>query len=593
MQISTVFALAALCGVDAADPFLNKAKPYSQEFEDNYNLLKYTAWAGPFSQRRSVGLNRDPPAGCRVDQVAMLHRHGERYPSASSAREQDTAYAKIAGKKGQLKGSLEFVNWWIPYATHETAMDAQESLYGPYAGLLGAYANGAEYRRRYGHLYDPDTILPIFSAGFERISSTARKFGQGFLGYNYTDMAAVQLIPETDDQGANTLVTGDCPNGITNVTNCPVPDISYQESYTSGWYLKEFKQAANRLNKENGLNLTEEDTLALLQSAAFEIAVRGSSPWVEVFTDEEWIAFEYYQSAYYYCYFGPGAQATPYRGSVYLNATRTLFNQGPEEVLPLYFSFAHDTDITPIVSLLGFASDDEFDPRKVSFGKKWDLADIVPENARLVIERLICENVDDDEEQALESELANAFPVAFNATYTNATNATYAGNYTYPVYGNVSVPELYGNASSNSTWTNRTEYLEAVGYNASGNQTVGYNQTRIYSEQAFTEQESVRHTGNENIYIRVILNEAVVPIPDCLDGPGKSCKLSAFNELVDELIDGNDYAENCLSEDDDFPRHLSFFWDWNVTTENNYDRDPLAYQEQRTDSHNSAIPGGY
>lgn len=557
-SLITTLTLISLYPVHALDPFLNKNKPYSQDFEDNYNILKYTGSLGPWSQRRGVGLNRDPPPGCRVDQVAMLHRHGERYPDPASSQALDDVWQKIAKKKGQLKGSLEFANWWIPFADGETALNNQESVYGAYSGLLGAYANGADYRRRYGHLYDPETILPIFTSGYERVTMTGRKFGQGFLGYNYTDMAAIQIIPETEDQGANTLVAGFCPYGTQNFTRCPVPDKKYQESYVNGWYLDEFKHLANRLNKENGLNLTAADASNLISNAAYELAIRGSSPWVDVFTSEEWIAYEYYISATYYCYFGPGAEATPFRGSIYLNATRTLLNQGPDLVLPLYFSFAHDADITAVVSLLRLAADDNFDPTKVTFGSKWDITDIVPQNARLVLERLVCDDVSDNHDSYVSQQLANTFPMAFNAI---DTNATLANNYTYPVGANVSTPELYGN----------------LGQNLTSNSPLPHNSS-IDSPQAQDHTQDPPRAGNENVYIRIVLNEAVAPIPECMDGPGKSCKLSDFNNLVDDKIKGNDWATNCIPKDKDYPRSLDFFWNWNATNEFNYDSDPVPYQ---------------
>ncbi|KAK9235495.1 hypothetical protein V1525DRAFT_260091 [Lipomyces kononenkoae] len=61
---------------------------------------------------------------------------------------------------------------------------------------------GVEYRARFGHLWDGVIVVSIFAAGNERVIVTARRFGQGFVGYNYSTNAAVNIIsPEVDDQG--------------------------------------------------------------------------------------------------------------------------------------------------------------------------------------------------------------------------------------------------------------------------------------------------------------------------------------------------------------------------------------------------------
>ena len=153
-DLAATVALASLVGVDAAEPFFSNPKPYSQDAIDNYNFLKYTTWMGPWSQRRGVGINRDTPKGCRVDQVSMLHRHGERYPDKGAAKAFTKPYKKVAALKGKLKGDLDFANYWVPYTDPEDSMISQESVVGPYSGLLDGYNRGLLYRARYGHLWD-------------------------------------------------------------------------------------------------------------------------------------------------------------------------------------------------------------------------------------------------------------------------------------------------------------------------------------------------------------------------------------------------------------------------------------------------------
>ncbi|PRT54533.1 3-phytase B [Wickerhamiella sorbophila] len=523
-DLLATIALASVMGVDAAqEPFYSNPKPYSQDFTDNYNFLKYTTWMGPWSQRRGVGINRDPPKGCKVDQVAMMHRHAERYPASYAAKNMDKALQKFDDVKGKLKDDLEFLNYWVPFVHADDGIIGQESMYGAYSGWLDAYHRGALYRTRYGHLWDGQSTVPMFTSGFERVAQTARKFGQGFFGFNYTDVVALNIYPETAEQGANTL-TAVC-NIPNNATACEVPteDAKTEWPEDPPWVYPEFEQAAKRLNKANkGLNLTAEDIPQLMSIAPFELNVRGSSPWVGAFTAEEWAAFEYLHSAFYYCYAGPEAPSSLALGSNYLNATRVLFNQGPQDSMPMIWSFAHDTDITPVVTLLGFANDEKFDPTKVSYGSRWDVTDIVPEGAHLVFERLVCEDDEDDELASLASE----YPSSFNAS---SVNATYATNATYPGASNPNKGK------------------------------------------------------NENIYVRIVLNEAVVPLPACNSGPGKSCKLSDFSEFVDGAIKDVDFVKTC-NVSDSAPHTMTMFWDYNTTNSLDYNSYPIPYQAGLLDS---------
>lgn len=91
--------------------------------------------------------------------------------------------------------------------------------------------------------------------------------------------------------------------------------------------------------------------------SAFELNVRGYSDWANVFTLDEWVAFGYQNDLdFYYCngsvfslpYLqnqsstdllrSPGNADNKAVGGVYINATLTLMNQGPEKAGTLFFS---------------------------------------------------------------------------------------------------------------------------------------------------------------------------------------------------------------------------------------------------------------
>lgn len=67
-------------------------------------------------------------------------------------------------------------------------------------------------------------------------------------------------------------------------------------------------------------------------------------------------------------------------------------------------------------------------------------------------------------------------------------------------------------------------------------------------------------------YVRYVVNDAVIPIKSCQDGPGFSCELSKFESYVNDRIEGLDYTSQC-GNNNTIPSTLSFLWDY---AEKNY-----------------------
>ncbi|KAJ5930287.1 hypothetical protein N7466_005780 [Penicillium verhagenii] len=469
--LTSGLALASLASASSSALPKFGEKQFDQKFLDGYNLLKHMGSFAPYSDRVSYGVDRNTPAGCEIDQVHMLMRHGERYPDATFAE----GYVEVLDKMWDSNvttwaGDLAFFNDWT-YYVEDAGLYSQESTTGPYAGLVDAYTRGSEYRLRYGDLWDGKSVVPIFASGYERVIETARYFGQGFFGYNYSTSAAINIIPEAATQGANSL-TPSCP-----------ADTEYDTCYVDRFYatLPPLDAAAARFNSQNpGLNLTGSDVLQLMQTAAFELNVRANTPWADAFTMDEWVAYGYiWDLAYYYC-FGAGSVYQTAAGQVYANATRVLLESGPSSG-KMFWSFAHDADITPVIAALGIDVPENALPNTtIPFPNPYRVADIVPMGGHLTLERMTC----------------------------NATTTTKAGT-----------------------------------------------------------------------YVRAILNEAVVPYSSCQSGPGYSCPLASFSAIVDKAPT---YKAKC-DNPSTYPQHLKFFWDYNTTTEYNYQTGPIGYQLTDTD----------
>lgn len=450
-------------------------KQLSQQFYDNYNNIKYLGGGAPYSDGRGFGISRNPPSGCEVDQVIMLSRHGERYPDPGTYKSMVTSLDKLWNTNITYKDGLAFFNDWQFWIT-DPSWIAQETTSGPYGGLLDGYHRGNTYRARYGHLWDGTSQVPIFTSGYERVIETARKFGEGFFGYNYTEVANVNIISENSTQGADSL-TPVCYKKDNTSSVCESLDSSV---------FPQFKVAAARLNEQNkGLNLNYTDITALMTVAAYELNARPYSPWIDLFTTEEWITYSYYNDlSYYYCD-GPGNDDMFAVGAVYANATLSLLKEGPSDDgdNSMFFSFCHDTNITPVLAALGLFVPENHLPVNgtIPFGHNYHSTDFVPMGGHFVIERLSC-----------------------NATTTNSKGS----------------------------------------------------------------------------YVRMVVNEAVIPLNECSDGPGFSCSLSNYTTYLGDRLP--DYAKTC-EVPSDYPQNLEFFWKWNETKAYNQQNGSVSYQLGATD----------
>lgn len=119
-------------------------------------------------------------------------------------------------------------------------------------------------------------MLPLFTAGQERVVESARAFGKGFFAANYTNLCSLQIIPEKAAQGANTLTSHDA---------CVNFNGSMGDSISAGFSDDYLKRAAVRINELSpGFNISGDDVFNLIGYCGFELNVRGHSEVYGVFT---------------------------------------------------------------------------------------------------------------------------------------------------------------------------------------------------------------------------------------------------------------------------------------------------------------------
>ncbi|KAL8654913.1 MAG: hypothetical protein Q9210_001217 [Variospora velana] len=329
----------------------------------DWNIFYHLGGNGPWIRKVDAVAHGDidAPKGCKVDQVHM----------ASFASE--------------------------PSAHHD-----QLTTTGPYAGTLSAFAAGTKLRTRYLSLLTipplPHFPLNLWASDCTRVIETARYFATGFLGLDWdssslkTTAATAQLhiVPETPDRGGDTLTPGD---------TC----LKYRQDMQTGHdygliQLSKFRSTylpaiAARFQAQNpGIRFTDGELYSMQEMCGFEILVRGSSPWCDVFTQEDWLNFEYARDVIHNYRAGPGNRFGPVMGSLWLNATAELLKTGPEAAGRLFFSFVHDGDIIPLLAALDLFPTVEPLPvtHRAPSSRAWRSSQIVPMNGRIIFERLTC-----------------------------------------------------------------------------------------------------------------------------------------------------------------------------------------------------------
>lgn len=359
-----------------------------QASAQQYNVVRFLGGAGPYVQHPGFGISTDVPDQCTLEQVHLLSRHGERYPSKSVGKSLEAIMAKINDWNETWVGELAFLNDYTYFVTNSDYYEKETSPFnseGTYAGTSDAQRHGASFRSKYQSLFNATSeVLNVFTSNSGRVHQTSKYFARGFLGDEYSDEAVdYYVISEDADMGANSL---------TPRTACVNWDDSVNDDLVDEYNTTFLETARDRIVEGNGdFNLTSADVENLFSWCAYETNVRGSSPFCTLFNNEEFVRYSYSVdlSTYYSNSFGNNLTAV--MGAPYLNAT-LLFLLEEDPAYKVLLAFTHDTDIEIFHAALGLvqpAADLPVD--HVAFPSPYNHGQVTPQGARLVTEKYSCD----------------------------------------------------------------------------------------------------------------------------------------------------------------------------------------------------------
>ena len=240
--------------------------------------------------------------------------------------------------------------------------------------------------------FQPKKPVNFWSCGSGRDVETARHFADGFFGDDWEGnaLANLHIIPETADRGGDTLTPG---------RSC----IKYLDDEVTGhdqgygrldqWQTVFTAPIVKRLQPfAPDTTLSAMNIYSMMEMCGFEILARGGSDWCSVFTHAEWLEFEYGRDLLHFYRAGPGNKYAGAMGLLWLDATQRLLSN--DTASGVYFSFAHDGDLIPVLAALELfdeAGGTQFLPSdRMKASRKWRTSDLVPMSGRLVLERVEC-----------------------------------------------------------------------------------------------------------------------------------------------------------------------------------------------------------
>ncbi|KAK7060051.1 acid phosphatase [Favolaschia claudopus] len=386
----------------------------------------------PF-QSTNLGLSKSSakiPAGCTLQQVHLLHRHGARYPTSGSAPASFAAALHAAAETGNLtaSGPLAFLNTW----TYKLGAE----ILTPF-GRAQLFELGVGFRVKYGDLLKGFKDLPVWrTTSEERMVDSALHFAAGFFGVQEYQNDYHQLI-EIEAQGFNsTLAPYDqCPNANNVIASAAT-------NFTTQWASIYLADAQKRLAphfKAAGMTLNATWLFAMQQTCAYETVALGYSAFCDLFTEEEWKGYEYSVDLSFWYNNGPGNPAVAAQGIGWvqelvsrLTQTRINVTESASSVnasivgsnvtfpfeQPIYVDATHDTVISAIVVAMNFTSLARTGPlpgTHIPKNRSYIVNQISPFASNMVGQVLSCPSLSTSSASSVSSAIASASSTAPSA----------------------------------------------------------------------------------------------------------------------------------------------------------------------------------
>ncbi len=413
-------------------------------------------------------------------------------------------------------------------------------------------------------------------------------FVRGFLGPNSDKLGTVVTVAATASPEA-------LGNSLSPSDLCPAFSDLNGGTYATTWdsiYLPPITARLNALLRGN-LTLTDADVSSAPYLCGFESQITGKlSPWCGVFTDEELKNYEYRQDLRYYYGTGPGTILQKTMMLPFLNNLVGLLLQGPGitgktvngstyDLPNLIISFANDGQLTELSAATGVFDDQKplsGSSRPADADWKYIASHFVSMRGTVAFERLRCSGSDapspsssvSSSSSISTSTAPSSTPKPADCHHDNCLRqflqqsavTPFCATYTATPHTATNSLPPYVSQCANSP--SRISSACSCVVTATGTPPV-----TTTSSSAPTATPTSPSTNTTSTYIRILLNDAVYPLPSCQDGPGRTCALSKYADNIAAKYNASgNWHDNCNVTNPVSPKVVkgaSFFTDLSLS----------------------------
>lgn len=279
------------------------------------NVSHYWGQYSPYFSVPSE-ISADTPPGCQINFVQVLARHGARDPTATKTVKYDALIQKIRSRVSNFSTDYAFLtNYVYDLGADQLTTFGQQQLVNL----------GKSFYDRYQTLARNSTPF-VRASGQERVVQSAQNFTQGF----HSAKCADDNFSKGDKKYPYPIVTieeGDGKNNTLSHGTCTKFEAGHGDDV--GWetqneWLQVFAMPiTTRLNTNlHGAELVAAEAIQLMDLCPFKTVASPTgqiSKFCNLFSEEEWRQYDYYQSLGKFYGFGNGHPLGPTQGIGFTN----------------------------------------------------------------------------------------------------------------------------------------------------------------------------------------------------------------------------------------------------------------------------------